>query len=109
MQIEKISRSLDWLHARLPKFSRRLFISACVLVALAVMHTVAAAMIESYTLHVLAQYDRAAAEQSVLALPLGHFVGMLAAVSVWLCVPVFLLRALLGLRARLWRKVKVSA
>lgn len=109
MQIDKFSRGLDWLHGKLPKFSRRLFIAACVLVALAVMHTFAAATIEGYTLHVLAQYDRAAAEQSVLALPFGHFVGMLAAVAVWLCVPVFLLRALLALRARLWRKVKVSA
>lgn len=106
MQIDKFSRGLDWLHARLPKFSRRLFIAATALVALAVMHTVAAATIESYTLYVLAQYDRAAAEQSVLALPAGHLVGMLAALSVWLLVPVFLLRALLGLRARLWRKVR---
>lgn len=106
MQIDKFSRGLDWLHGKLPKFSRRVFIAACVLVALAVMHTVAAATIESYTLHVLAQYDRAVAEQSVLALPIGHFVGMIAAASVWLCVPVFLLRALLGLRARLWRKVR---
>lgn len=105
MQIDKFSRGLDWLHARLPKFSRRLFIAATVLVVLAVMHTFAAAMIESYTLHVLAQYDHAAAEQSVLALPIGHFVGILAALSVWLLVPVFLLRVFLALRARLWRRV----
>ncbi len=61
-------------------------------------------LIDGYTARVLEQYARAEAERSILALPLGHILGSVGVIMLWLWVPMILTRLFLGLRARLWRR-----
>lgn len=104
MKIEKISTGLDWLHLRLPRAARWTFRAAAVLLAIGMIHIAAAALIDGYTTRVLEQYARAEAERSILALPLGHILGSVGVIMLWLWVPMIMTRLLLGLRARLWRR-----
>lgn len=104
MKIDQITIGLDWLHARLPRTSRWTFRIAAVLLAIGMVHIAAAAMIDGYTARVLEQYTRAEAERSILALPIGHILGSVGVIMLWLWVPMILTRLILGLRARLWRR-----
>jgi hypothetical protein len=105
MKIEKISDGLDWLHARLPRASRLTFRIAAVLLAIGAIHVVAASLIDAYTVHVLEQFSRAEAENSILSLPLGHLLGIMGLLAFWFWIPMLVMRVFLGLRARLWRRV----
>ncbi|ENP1304344.1 hypothetical protein ACC637_002097 [Pseudomonas aeruginosa] len=104
MKIDQITIGLDWLHARLPAFTRRMFLVAATLLSLGLAHVVASTLIDGYRDVVLAGYARAEAERSILALPLGHLLGSLGVLVFWLWVATILLRAFLSLRARLWRR-----
>lgn len=104
MRIDRVSNGLDWVHARLPIASRWTFRTAAVLLAIGMIHIAAATMIDGYTARVLEQYARAEAERSILALPLGHILGSVGVIMLWLWVPMILTRLFLGLRARLWRR-----
>ncbi|HBO1669575.1 TPA: hypothetical protein L4F79_005942 [Pseudomonas aeruginosa] len=104
MTIDRISFGLDWLHARLPKLTRRMFLAAAALLAVGLVHVVASILIDGYREIVLAQYARAEADRSILGLPLGHLVGSLGVLAFWLWVLAILTRGFLSLRARLWRR-----
>jgi|GEM_PF-1920251 hypothetical protein len=105
MKIDHINVGLDWLHARLPAFTRRMFLVAATLLAIGFAHIVASTLIDGYRDVVLAGYARAEAERSILALPIGHLLGSLGVLVFWVWVASFLTRAFLGLRARLWHRV----
>ncbi|NIM32075.1 MAG: hypothetical protein GTN60_12255 [Pseudomonas stutzeri] len=104
MKIDQITIGLDWLHARLPAFTRRMFLVAATLLSIGLAHVVASTLIDGYRDVVLAGYARAEAERSILALPLGHLLGSLGVLLFWLWVATILPRAFLSLRARLWRR-----
>lgn len=104
MKIDQITIGLDWLHARLPTFTRRMFLVAATLLSIGLAHVVASTLIDGYRNVVLAGYARAEAERSILALPLGHLLGSLGVLVFWLWVATILPRAFLSLRARLWRR-----
>lgn len=104
MKIDQITIGLDWLHARLPAFTRRMFLVAATLLSIGLAHVVASTLIDGYRDVVLAGYARAEAERSILALPLGHLLGSLGVLVFWLWVATILPRAFLSLRARLWRR-----
>ncbi|HHM0560654.1 TPA: hypothetical protein ACRDQR_006077 [Pseudomonas aeruginosa] len=105
MKIDRISTGLDWLHARLPRASRMTFRIAAVLLAIGAIHVVAASLIDPYTVRVLEQFSQAEAENSILALPLGHLLGIMGLLAFWFWIPMIVMRVFLGLRARLWRRV----
>jgi len=105
MKIEKMSHGLDWLHARLPRASLTTFRIAAVLLAIGAIHVFSASLIEAYTVRVLEQFARAEAEKSIIALPLGHLLGVFGVFAFLAWVPMVLMRIFLGLRARLWRRV----
>jgi hypothetical protein len=75
MKAEQISVGLDWLHARLPRFCRRVFVACALSVGLGVLHLVATAYSMAYRDRVFAQYAEAELQRSVLALPLGQLVA----------------------------------
>lgn len=104
MKIDKISIRLDWLHVKLPRVTRRMFLVAAALLAIGFAHIVASTLIDGYRDVVLAGYARAEAERSILALPLGHLLGSLGVLVFWLWVPAILTRGFLSMRARLWRR-----
>lgn len=104
MKIDQITIGLDWLHARLPAFTRRMFLVAATLLSIGLAHVVASTLIDGYRDVVLAGYARAEAERSILALPLGHLLGSLGVLLFWLWVATILPRAFLSLRARPWRR-----
>jgi len=104
MKIDQITIGLDWLHARLPAFTRRMFLVAATLLSIGLAHVAASTLIDGYRDVVLAGYARAEAERSILALPLGHLLGSLGVLVFWLWVATILPRAFLSLRARLWRR-----
>lgn len=104
MKIDRISNGLDWMHARLPRASRSTFRIAAVLLAIGAIHVFSASLIDGYTVRVLEQFARAEAEKSILALPLGHLLGVFGVFAFLAWVPMVLMRIFLGLRARLWRK-----
>ena len=101
---DQIAIGLDWLHARLPAFMRRMFLVAATLLSIGVAHVVASTLIDGYRDVVLSGYARAEAERSILALPLGHLLGSLGVLVFWLWVATILPRAFLSLRAHLWRR-----
>ncbi|MFG4406962.1 hypothetical protein [Pseudomonas aeruginosa] len=105
MKIDRISIGLDWMHARLPRAARTTFRIAAVLLAIGAIHVFAASLIDAYTVRVLEQFARAEAERSMLALPLGHILGILGVLAFLFWVSMVLMRIFLGLRARLWRRV----
>ena len=105
MTIDQITVGLDWLHARLPAFTRRMFLVATTLLAVGFVHVVASTLIDGYRDVVLAGYARAEAERSILALPLGHLLGSPGVLVLWLRIATILTRDLLSLRARLWREM----
>lgn len=105
MQIDKFSRALDWLHARLPRVCRRVFAASAVMLGLGVAHLVAAATSTAYRNRVFAQYAEAELQRSVLALPLGQLVANVGVLLLSLWVGLFLLWLVLALRARLCRRV----
>ena len=107
MQIEKISASLDWLHVRLPRVCRWVFAGWALMVGLGVAHLVATSTNAAYRSRVYAQYAEAELQRSVLALPLGQLVTNLGVLLLTAWVGLFLLRVVLALRARLWRRVSV--
>jgi len=107
MKTGKISVGLDWLHARLPRFCRRVFVACALSLGLGVLHLVATATSMAYRDRVFAQYAEAELQRSVLALPLGQLVANVGVLLLTLWVGLFLLRVVLALRARLWRRVSL--
>lgn len=105
MQIDKFSRVLDWLHARLPKFCQRVLAGGGVMISMGVLHLVASSVNAAYRDRVFAQYADAQLQQSVLALPAGQLVMNLGVLLVTAWVALFLLRLVLALRARFGRRV----
>ncbi len=81
------------------------FRAAAALLVIGTIHIFAASLIDAYSIRVLEQFARAEAERSMLALPLAHILGVSGVFAFLLWLPMILLRILLGLRARLWRRV----
>lgn len=105
MQIDKFSRALDWLHARLPRFCRRVLATGGVMIGLGVLHLVASAVSATYQTRVFAQYADAQLQQSVLALPAGQLAMNLGVLLITAWIVLFLVRLALALRARFGRRV----
>jgi hypothetical protein len=107
MKMAQISTFFDWLHARLPTFCRRLFIAAAMMLGVGMGHFILIVMNASYRARVFAQYDAADLQQSILPLPIGQIFGVIGSLLfVFWCV-LFLLRVVLSLRAKLWRRAVV--
>jgi hypothetical protein len=104
MKMAQISMVFDWLHARLPTFSRRLFITAAVFLGAGIGHFILSIMNASYRARVLAQYADADLQQSIMALPIGQLAGVMGSLLFALWCVLFLLRLVLLARAKLWRR-----
>ncbi len=106
MKTEIISRRLDRLHTRMPKIARSLFIATAVVLCIAVVHITAAGFVDAYTARVLQQFARANSERSILALPLGHLVGLMGVMLMCVWLLISFLRAYLCVRAATWRRAR---